>query len=376
MMQPSERTSPQFKLSSQSSASWFYGITWAYTIAIASLRGIAAIDPAAELQEVRDLLRQHLPGVEESALKKSTTEELLTQFGGRVRWVVSSNVSPATAIEAPSKLSARLLEGRFAYVRIPQVTGNTSKIKTELASLVGSNKVQGAVLDLRFSGGSDFASVSVLASLAIPDKRATLDFGSGVQSSDGVPVFGKVPWVVLANRETSGAAEALAVVLRKTQVAALVGGKTSGRASLMKSYPLTDGRRLEIASQRVKTADGEEISAQGTSPDVEVTGGDSVDREFIARFLNSDGTNVVSSGVRPPSTVGTNGVSLRAARRRLNEAELVRMQAEGRRTDVEPVVEPNDILPALTSSVALDSALSRALDLLKALSIFKSSVRE
>lgn len=364
-----------FKIIMNPKSRFVFTLVIAWAVGCAAILATGAPAASSDAQELSDLLRKHLPGADESALKKTSVEELIAQFPGRVRWSTSSNSSPVEAKDVEPTVSTRLAEGRFAYARIARLDRNAAALKAGLASLVASNRVEGGILDLRFSGGDDFASVPAMASLVLSEKRPVLDYGEGVKESEGNAVLGKIPWVVLANGETSGSAEALAVVLRRLDAAVLMGETTAGRASRMTTFTLRDGRTLEIATQPTKTGDGQVLDGRGMKPDVELKLDKGAERLAISQFLKAAPQE---SATRPsPAAAGaTNAASSRAARRRLNEADLVRMQAEGRRADSElpsPAAEAASVRPA---SAPFDASLSRALDLLKALSLLKGSGRE
>ena len=67
----------------------------------------------------------------------------------------------------------------------------------------------------------------------------------------------------------------------------------------------------------------------------------------------------------------------RAARRRVNEAELVRMQKEGKRLDADPVSPSVPVTRDLVDESARvqDPVLNRAVDLLKGLAIVRRARR-
>ncbi|HAM70167.1 MAG TPA: hypothetical protein DCM86_00800, partial [Verrucomicrobiales bacterium] len=71
-----------------------------------------------------------------------------------------------------------------------------------LSVLSGTNALQGGILDLRFSRGTDYQAALTSASLWVAGKRPLLDWGAGVKESEGVNPLGRIPWVVLVNGQT------------------------------------------------------------------------------------------------------------------------------------------------------------------------------
>src|SRR5207249_12336882 len=132
------------------------------------------------------------------------------------------------------------------------------------------SKLKGVVLDLRFSAGDDYQSAAAVADLFIPKEHPLLDWGSGVVKSRNKEDAIRIPVAVLVNRDTAGAAEALAAVLRETGTGLILGGKTAGQAMIAQEFPLKNGDRLRIATAPVQLGDGSALSAEGVKPDIAV----------------------------------------------------------------------------------------------------------
>jgi C-terminal processing protease CtpA/Prc len=162
------------------------------------------------------------------------------------------------------------------------------------------------------------------------------------------------PVVVLVNEGSSGAAEALAAVLREGGVAVLVGSRTAGQAYVFREVPLPEGRTLRVASDPVLVGDGKSI-AGGLVPDIEVTISLADERKYLADPY----------AVLPGAVAGT---ALRAERSEVNEAELMRQRQSGTGPRLSPGAGATP--PArLQDPVVQDPALARALDLLKGIAV-------
>jgi hypothetical protein len=194
-----------------------------------------------------------------------------------------------------------------------------------------------------------------------------LDAGQGLVKSKAKDNAVKGPVTVLVNRSTARAAEALAAMLRKTQVALLLGTNTAGQGFLTKDFPLANGQRLRLATTPVKIGEGEPLPVPGVKPDIMV----SVRPEDERAYFEDPYRPVLKPLLIGPWMFG--GTNLAAstnkpARHRLNEAELVRMLREGLDYDEEAMAaraaEPS-------RPVVRDPALARALDLLKGLAVVK-----
>ena len=120
--------------------------------------------------------------------------------------------------------------------------------------MTATNKVAGAVLDLRFAGGDDYGAAQERAKLLAAPKASR-------------PLAG--PLVVLVNGGTCGAAETVVAALRTAGAALIVGSPTAGAAMTFKEFALKDGERLLIATTPVKV-DGQAIPSEGLKPDIAV----------------------------------------------------------------------------------------------------------
>src|SRR6185503_15388437 len=123
-------------------------------------------------------------------------------------------------------------------------------------------------------------------------------------------------------------------MLRHREVGLLIGTNTAGEASMAREFSLKTGHRLRLAVAPVKVANGRELPFSGIKADIEVQ----VSPEDEAAWYE-DAYKALPKPARLASAT-TNETSLsatnRAPRRRLNEAELVRMNKEGQSLDREP----------------------------------------
>ena len=71
-----------------------------------------------------------------------------------------------------------------------------------------------------------------------------MNWGNGMVRSKEKSDAIALPVAVLVNRQTAGAAEALAAVLRETGAGLILGGKTAGQAMVAQEFPLKNGDRL------------------------------------------------------------------------------------------------------------------------------------
>jgi hypothetical protein len=234
--------------------------------------------------------------------------------------------------------------------------------------LSATNQIKGIVLDLRYSNGSDYAEAAQVADLFTAKEQALMNWGEGLVRSKEKKDAISQPVVVLVNRETSAAAEALAALIRSIGAGLILGGTTAGQAGVWQEFTLQNGQQLRVASRPILLGNGSQVSTKGVKPDIDVTVNVQDERAYYAdAFVVLPKTNFLGAvGLSLTNQLdGTN----RVRRPRLNEAELVRERREGLR-DSEPTATR---APQPERPVIHDPALARALDLLKGLAVVQQT---
>ena len=331
-------------------------------------RATAAPDQQSfNLAEVFELLKANLAGVTGEQLNEAAVRGLLEQLAGKVSVVGEAPpLVRGTGSNAP--VLAAVFDRHFGYLRVNRMAAGTDKeFHAACDRLLATNKLKGLVIDLRFAGGKDYAAAVAVADRFFAEELPLVDWGEGWKKSSGKTNAISLPVAVLVNRKTTGAAEALAGMLRHREVGLLIGTNTAGEASMAREFSLKTGHRLRLAVAPVKVADGRELPFTGIKADIEVEVGPEDELawyEDAYKALPKPGRFAV---------VGTNETTIaatnRAPRRRLNEAELVRMNKEGQTLDREPPFTNDASRSVETPAVVNDPALARALDLLKGLAV-------
>ena len=323
---------------------------------------------AFDFKEVFDLLKANLAGATEPALNQAAARGLLDQLAGKVSIVGQAPRSPLSA-GTNSPVTASVFESSYGYVRFSRVqSGADNAFRDAYNRLVATNKLKGLVIDLRFSDGTDYSAAVALADRFFTDEQALIDWGEGWKKSNAKTNAITLPVAVLVNHHTTGAAEALAGILRHREIGLLIGTNTAGQASMAKEFSLKTGQRLRLAVAPLRVADGKELPFTGIKADIEV---DVSPEDELAWYEDAYKNLQKPARLAGSSSTETNAASTnRTGRRRINEAELVRMSKEGQSPDREP---PFTNAPGRTfeppPQVVNDPALARALDLLKGLAV-------
>jgi C-terminal processing protease CtpA/Prc len=263
-----------------------------------------------------------------------------------------------------------VFDGDILYVRVGRVGDGLANAISAACSKPGTtNKLKGLALDLRYAEGDDYAAAVAAADLFVRKEQPLLNWGNGMVKSKEKSDAIALPVAVLVNRQTAGAAEALAAALRESGAGLILGGRTAGQAMVAQEFPLKNGERLRIATAAIQLGDGTTLSAHGLKPDIAVEVSPEDERAYYGdAFKAMDKTNLVASGGLS-LTNQTNGMIHLVRRPRYNEAELVRERREG--------VSESD-LTALRGRepdrpMVQDPALARALDLLRGLALVRQS---
>lgn len=330
--------------------------------ALTLARPVRGAEPL-EFKEVFDLIRTNAVGMNEAELNRAAVDGLLAKVNARAWLVDPARSSAADANAAPISSSA-LFDENYGYIRIAHLSPRLpEQFAAALEKLLATNKIKGLVIDLRYAGGNDYETAAKVADRFLGSEQPLLDWGQGAaKSTDKTNAF-RQPVAILVNRYTTGAAEALAAVLREKDIGLLIGTNTPGQASITKDFPLQNGSLLRIAVAAVKTGDGKIVGQ--LKPDIQV---DVNPEEERAYFM--DAYKVL------PRATGSGGMTNLASvtitnkpRKRMNEAELVRMLRDGENPEDETarLARPAEAPKPLIT----DPALARAVDLLKALAVVR-----
>ncbi len=318
--------------------------------------------------QVYDLVRSNLVGASEEELNDAAVKGFVSLLEPRVKLVTSAGAGEKAG---PSISKTAVYDGAYGYVRVREVDEDLPKDLADAWHRVAeTNQLKGLVLDLRYADGQDMAAAAAAADGFLGGDKPLMDWGKGMVSSKPKTNYFPLPVTVLVNDKTRGAAEALAGVLRETDLALLIGTNTAGRVYAMKDFRLANGDQLRIAAAPVRRGDGKVFPTDGLKPDIAVPVSPEDEQAYfedpykvLPRMVAESGTEVETAG---DGLAATN----HPPRRRLNEAELVRLQKEG--LSVEEAMQ----LPLTGNAepprkMIHDPALARGIDLLKGLAVMR-----
>lgn len=345
----------------------FLPVVFGFLLALTGQAADSNSASAPDFQELYAIIRDHLEGTNPADLNRMAVDALVEKLRPKVELV-----RPAQSIsvsEAPLVKTSNVFDGSVAYLRISRVSEGLAQAVRQAYQNIGTNKLSGLVLDLRFAGGDDYDAAAQTADIFLSKDKPLLDWGKGLVRSKEKNDAIREPVAVLINAQTTRAAEALAAVLRETGTALLLGSKTAGQAMVCEEYPLKNGDRLRIATAPVHVGEGTPLSVQGVKPDISVEVSPQDELAYYADAYRelSRTNNFKSTGVANEQLSGTN----RLRRPRVNEAELVRERREGFSPEGQIAASRSE--GEIEKPVVRDPALARALDVLKGLAVVRRS---
>jgi len=251
--------------------------------------------------EIINLLKSHYVDrdkLDQKLLNDATVGGLLQVIGRGVQilnpGLAESNatVDAATSSAVSEPLAhAEAIDPHIGYIRLTGITEDTvAALDAELKEF-SDVKVEGYVLDLRFTDGTNYSAAAAIASRFIGPNRElfTLRQTAGVpepfrssETAHGVASdLSQAPLMVLINGRTRGSAEALAGALRAQQRGILVGGTTAGSAVSWQDVKLNDGRVLRMATAKIELPNDGQIFPGGLAPDIPVKIDPKVEQDVV-----------------------------------------------------------------------------------------------
>ncbi|MET4806807.1 S41 family peptidase [Limibacillus sp. MBR-115] len=250
------------------------------------------------------------------------------------------------------------VEGNIGYIRVTAFNEQTSpgldKAIADLKKELG-DKVIGWVLDLRNNPGGllnqaiavtdAFLDKGEIVSTRARDPEETYRFNA----EPGDMVNGQ-PLIVLINGGSASASEIVAGALQDHGRAIIMGTQSFGKGSVQTIIPLPGHGAMRLTTSRYYTPSGQSIQATGIVPDIEVKQARLEEIDAGSRRREADLRGALTNG---------------------DEAGAPATEEEGAPAPEaqEAPSEGEEAAPAAASSS--DYQLSRALDLLRGLALFK-----
>jgi Peptidase family S41 len=306
-----------------------------------------------QLKEILDKLRTNYVdsrALTNDELNQAAIKLLLAKLGPGVRVQTQSEFARAIPVRP---FRYEVVSNRFSYIRLGTLKDNTL---TQLDNALGesrSRNVEGLIIDLRtVSEDSDYDVANSIVSRFVGNGEPTFDLiTKGAEPkkfiNQSTPLY-HGPIAVLIDRQTAGAAEVIAGVLKTKDRALLIGQTTAGRAVKYKTEPLGD-LQVSVAESEVQIAGLPLIFPGGLVPDIAVNVPQDVENQVLTQSDTGPLDPFITDEERP----------------RLNEAALV----NGTNPELDAYEEQE---AGKTSKAQLkDESFQHAIDFLITLSLYK-----
>ncbi len=237
----------------------------------------------------------------------------------------------------------RILEEGIGYIRLVEFREDTLQEFNAALSSLFKQGMTALVLDLRNNpGGLLESAVRVSEKFIEPGKLIV--YTKGRKASQNLEFFARgkapiidLPIVLLINEGSASGSEIVAGCLQDYRRAILVGIKSFGKGSVQTIVPLSDGSALRLTTSKYFTPLGRQIHGKGVIPDI-----------------------VVESGT----------LEVKSSTDADNEKEKIKDVFEN--IEKQPADKPSaDKSDVKVADYKSDNQLMRAVDILKALRIFK-----
>ena len=230
----------------------------------------------ADLQAFITLLKGNFTdpdAITDTELNRATVEGLLVRLP---RGITLLPGKESVTAAAPGASYSEVIAGRIGYVRLGSLNNANLQALDRVLSGFAGKKVDDLIVDLRASPAtSDLSLAADFAKRFCPKGKPifTLRKPAGRQdrifSSEREPAFHGLI-MVLADGDTTGAAEAIAAALRFYNKALVIGQPTAGRGAEYSDLPLPDGKMLRVAVAELISPDGSSLFPEGLKPDLPV----------------------------------------------------------------------------------------------------------
>lgn len=239
---------------------------------------IKEMDPA----EVREMTVGNPGSVLEIIIERPGIPEPITYSLVRERIEVKN-------ITISSKVGEK---DEFGYVQLARFGQNAAEeLRSALLDLQSGGNLQGLILDLRNNPGGllneavEIVDKFIEPGVTIVETRSRADSHNSILSTQEVPLFEKLPMVILINNGSASASEIVAGALQDLDRAVILGETSFGKGLVQTIRPLSYNTSLKLTIAEYFIPSGRGIQALNYTHDdtLPVTEKDSMGREFKTR---------------------------------------------------------------------------------------------
>ena len=331
----------------------------ALTTPLTQREAVDSLTPS-DLAEFLPLLHEHYIGASkltDEELSRATIQGVLDRIAPGAR-IIDAPVVPASA-ESPFR--SELISASVAYIRLGAVSPANVAALDEALQRFSAAPPTALILDLRATpAGSEFEQAAEVCQRFCPKGNVLFSIKKPNQKQELLLTSKEEPryrglLVALVARETAGAAEVIAAVLRAHGKAMVIGQTTKGEAVEFSDFPLPSGKLLRIAVAEVALRENVSVFPGGVKPDLAVEVARETHEAVLQAGLEKGVTELIIENERP----------------RMNEAALI----AGANPELEAYQAAQGQRGERSKSPLRDVVLQRALDFITSVQIYESKAR-
>ena len=229
-----------------------------------------------------------LPGdiilkVNDEDVSKKSTAEVSSKIRGDAGTTVKISLLRGQDIKEFSVTRAKIenpsvelsKNGDVAILSIYRFDSETGALAKKYAEEIKNEGFSKVILDLRGNGGGYVQAAKTVASLWLEKNALIVSEKTGPKTIQEIRATGNNPLkgmktVILLDGSSASASEIVAGALKENKAATIVGEKSYGKGSVQTTVDMSGGALLKVTIAKWYTPNGENISNNGISPDVEV----------------------------------------------------------------------------------------------------------
>ncbi len=229
-----------------------------------------------------------LPGdiilkVNDEDVSKKSTAEVSSKIRGEAGTTVKISILRGQDIKEFSVTRAKIenpsvelsKNGDVAILSIYRFDSETGALAKKYAEEIKNEGFSKVILDLRGNGGGYVQAAKTVASLWLEKNALIVSEKTGSKTIEEIRATGNNPLkgmktVILLDGTSASASEIVAGALKENKAATIVGEKSYGKGSVQTTIDMSGGALLKVTIAKWYTPNGENISNNGISPDVEV----------------------------------------------------------------------------------------------------------
>ena len=171
-------------------------------------------------------------------------------------------------------VESKLLDGNIGYIKLSTFSNTTyDQVKSALEELE-SKGMKSLIIDLRDNSGGYLNSAKDISELFVKKGKAIYQLKYRDGSVETITSMSNnnrnYKVVVLVNEFSASASEILALALKESYGATIVGKKTYGKGTVQDTDILSNGSMIKFTSAYWLSPNGNSINNMGIEPDIEV----------------------------------------------------------------------------------------------------------